>query len=67
MAVVSLQTSNVFSYTFSGHGNTHFNHIVIANNTPVLNIGGQSWTLLSSVKEEAQAALMVLTFLIWVI
>ena len=44
MAVVSLQTSNVFSYTFSGHGNTHFNHIVIANNTPVLNIGGQSWT-----------------------
>jgi len=54
MAVVSLQTSNVFSYTFSGHGNTHFNHIVIANK-------------LSSVKEEAQAALMVLTFLIWVI
>jgi len=45
MAVVSLQTSNVFSYTFSGHGNTHFNHIVIANNTPVLNIGGQSWTI----------------------
>jgi hypothetical protein len=45
MAVVSLQTSNVFSYTFSGHGNTHFNHIVIANNTPVLNLGGQSWTI----------------------
>jgi hypothetical protein len=45
MAVVSLQTSNVFSYTFSGHGNTHFNHIVIANNTPVLNLGGQSWTV----------------------
>jgi hypothetical protein len=45
MAVVSLQTSNVFSYTFSGHGNTHFNHIVVANNTPVLNLGGQSWTV----------------------
>lgn len=47
MAVVSLQTSNVFSYTFSGHANTHFHHLQIANSAAnqLLNIGGQSWTV----------------------
>ena len=47
MAVVSLQTSNVFSYTFSGHGNTHFHHVLVANNAanPIMNLGGQSWTV----------------------
>ena len=44
MAVVSLQTSNVFSYTFSGHGNTHFNCITV-NPHPSLNLGGANWTI----------------------
>ncbi len=45
MAVVSLQSSNVFSYSFSGQGNTHFHYIMAGNNNPVLNIGGESWTI----------------------
>lgn len=44
MAVVSLQTSNVFSYTFSGQGNTHFNCIRV-NPHPSLNLGGANWTI----------------------
>ena len=44
MAVVRLQTSNVFSYTFSGHGNTHFNCITV-NPHPSLNLGGANWTI----------------------
>ena len=45
MAVVSLQGSNVFSYSFVGQGNSHFNYIVAGNNNPILNIGGESWTI----------------------
>lgn len=45
MAVVPLQTSNVFSYTFAGQGNTHSHYLFAGNNNPVLNIGGQSWTI----------------------
>lgn len=45
MAVYPLQSSNVFSYTFAGHGNTHTHYLVAGNNNPVLNIGGQSWTI----------------------
>ena len=44
MAVVRLQTSNVFSYTFSGQGNTHFNCIRV-NPHPSLNLGGANWTI----------------------
>lgn len=45
MAVVSLQRSNVFSYSFGGQGNTHFHYLVAGNNNPILNIGGESWTI----------------------
>jgi Concanavalin A-like lectin/glucanases superfamily len=45
MAVVSLQSSNVFSYSFIGQGNSHFNYLVAGNNNPILNIGGESWTI----------------------
>ena len=45
MAVVRLQSSNVFSYSFPNPGNTHFHYLVAGNNNPVLNIGGQSWTI----------------------
>jgi len=55
MAVVSLQSSNVFSYTFSAQGNTHFHHLYASNNNPVLNIGGQSWTIECWVKPVGRA------------
>jgi len=47
MPAFSLQSSNVFSYTFSGAGNTHFNCVQISNTAanPVLNLGGQSFTI----------------------
>lgn len=47
MPAFPLQSSNVFSYTFSGAGNTHFHHVLVANNAanPIMNLGGQSWTV----------------------
>ena len=46
MPAYALQSSNVFSYTFAGAANTHFNYVQIANTAanPILNLGGQSWT-----------------------
>ena len=47
MPAFPLQSSNVFSYTFSGQGNTHFHQVLVANNAanPIMNLGGQSWTV----------------------
>lgn len=44
MAVVRLQTSNVFSYSFPNPGNTHF-HFIQINNQPALNLSGGNWTV----------------------
>jgi Concanavalin A-like lectin/glucanases superfamily len=44
MAKLALQTSNTFSYTFAPvAGGTGY--IVAANNNPIFNIGGESWTI----------------------
>lgn len=44
MAQVALQTSNTFAYTFAPvAGGTGY--IIAANNNPIFNIGGESWTI----------------------
>lgn len=45
MAVYSLQSSNVFSYTFAGHLGQGASYLQASNNNPIFNIGGQSWTI----------------------
>ena len=44
MAVVSLQSSNVFSYTFPNPGNNHF-HFIQIDNQPALNLSATNWTI----------------------
>ena len=44
MAKLALQGSNVFSYTFAPTGGTSTGFIITANNNPIFNIGGESWT-----------------------
>ena len=45
MAVVSPQSSNVFSYTFAGQLGQGTSYLQASNNNPIFNIGGQSWTI----------------------